>query len=129
MYYNYSLFNETPFTFSSSLLDCYIRALDNIFKIDIEKKEKVLYENSKYLINEFKKCNYNTTLNTSLSNWIINFKTKKPNELYQFLLDRNIVVYKCKNILKNNNIQICIMNQGKQNIDFLINNIKDFNNN
>jgi aspartate aminotransferase-like enzyme len=124
LYYNYSLKNQTPFTFSSNLLNCYCKSIDNILKKSISLIEKDLNTKQIYLINKLKKLNINTTLKTNISNWVINFNINNPKELYNYLNNKNIYVYRCKDELENSTIQISITNQTINNINILCDNIK-----
>ena len=126
LYYIYSLKNETPFTFSSNLLLIYNNALNHILDKNLNNIEINLDKNKIYLINELKKLNIYTKLNNNISNWVINFTISNPIELYDYLYKNNIIVYKCKDKLLNNTIQICILNQNQNNLDILIDYIKKF---
>ena len=128
LYINYIDNNETPFTPTIQNFISYNKCLENIFNITLNKKSEILLENLNYLINQLKNININKIIVDNPCNWVCNFYFNKPNELYNYLELNNINIYKCKQELLHKAIQISILGVSKEDINFLVKKIKEFQN-
>ena len=118
-YYNFSKFNETPFTPCIINFYCYIEAMKNIL---LNKNNiKSLYDDlMNYFIKRMNTKGYIPVLKSNQCNWVINFKCENPNEIYDKLKSKNITIYRCKGELTNKAIQIAIFNKSYEELEYLI---------
>jgi len=121
-YYDFSLKKETPYTPCVQNFYYYNLAVSNILT---ERQNRLEYYEtlSEYFIGQLAIINIHPVLKNSQCCWVINFAVDNPNNLYDRLLEKNIVVYKCKGYLEQIAIQIGILNKTKNDIDELINHV------
>ena len=119
-YYDFSLKKETPFTPCVQNFYYYNKAVSNILT---ERQTRLEYYEtlSEYLIEQMAIINIHPILKNSQCCWVVNFSIDNPNNLYDRLLEKNIIVYRCKGFLEQIAIQIGILNKTKKDIDDLIN--------
>jgi len=121
-YYDFSLKKETPFTPCVQNFYHYNEAVSNILA-EGHNRLKFYETLSRYIIGQLATINIHPILKNSQCCWVINFSVDNPNNLYDRLLEKNIIVYKCKGYLEQISIQIGILNKTKKDIDDLINHV------
>ena len=121
-YYDFSLKKETPFTPCVQNFYYYNEAISNIL---VEGQNRLKYYEllSKYLIEQLAKINIHSILKSNQCCWVINFYVPNPSNLYDRLLEKNTIIYKCKGNLEQIAIQIGILNKTQKDINELINSI------
>jgi len=121
-YYDFSLKKETPFTPCVQNFYYYNEAVSNILE-EGQNRLKYYETLSRYLIEQLATINIHPILKSNQCCWVLNFFANNPYNLYDRLLEKNTIIYKCKGHLEQIAIQIAILNKTKHDIDELINSI------
>jgi 2-aminoethylphosphonate-pyruvate transaminase len=124
--YEFSLHSETPFTPCVQNFYWYIKAIEIVLKET--SREEVYTEKKEYLLAKLEKLGMKAYIQEKKYQccWVVNISCPNPESMYEFLYKKQFIIYKCKGILEKSYIQIAFLNKTMDEIDALINAMKNY---